>query len=380
MDLPAPIPYNEVDWKSLSTESDLVALAYGTLHKDLPLELMIVQRRDLLPHDVAINIEYCGVCHSDWHVLKNEWKNTKYPIVVGHEIVGIVKQVGSSVKKFRVGDAVGLGPNYNSCRSCSQCQSHQEQYCASEVTETYNMPDRRVEELERPVVATGPITQGGFSSLIVADERYLLRVPKNAPMEKVAPLLCAGATMWTPLTEMRVGRGVRVGIAGYGGLGNIGAKLAKSMGAEVIILTTTQDKLQDAISRGADQALWVLDLELLDKYKETFDLIICTIPFRHDMDPYLELLKPTATMWVVGAMMPVDVDFDKLNRRGKIIRGSSTAGIASTQQCIDYCIANNIYPDVELISIQDLQGTREGIVTRQVRYRYVVDMATIYGA
>jgi uncharacterized zinc-type alcohol dehydrogenase-like protein len=236
------------------------------------------------------------------------------------------------------------------------------------------MPDRLPGEL----LPTGPITQGGYSTVIVVDEHYVIRIDKRAEIETVAPLLCAGATTWTPLTTMNVRRGDRVGIAGYGGLGNIGTKIGASMGAEMIVLTTTQDKLDDAVSRGASDSLWILDLSLLEQYKSTFDLIICTIPFRHDMDTYLDLLKPLGTMWIVGVMMPLTIDFDRVNRMGKIIRGSSTAGIASTQECLDYCIERGIYPDTQLIDVKDLNATREAIVTRQVRYRYVVDMKSIY--
>lgn len=372
-----PQPFDLQSYQlDVDTPDSILAVGYGTLRKEYPLELVMFERRAPLPNDVVIKIIYCGVCHSDWHVNKDEWKNSKYPIITGHEIVGEVVKVGSNSNtfgfKFRVGDIVGLGPNYNSCESCLQCEKGFEQYCENEVTETYNMPDRLPGELK----ATGPITQGGYSNVIVVDERFVIRIPSGAPLDRVAPILCAGATMWTPLKYMGITSGHRVGIAGYGGLGNIGAKIAKSTGAEVIVITTTADKFDDAAEVSYD-VLLAWDRQSLEKYKETFDLIICTIPFPHDSTPYMELIKPLGTMWIVGVMMPMSVDFDRLCRRGKIIRGSSTAGIADTQECMDYCVSKNIYPDVTVISPHDLNATRERIVNKEVRYRYVVDMTML---
>lgn len=286
------------------------------------------------------------------------------------EIVGEVLKAGKFVGKVRVGDIVGLGPNYNSCQQCESCEAGEEQYCSNDVTETYNTPDRLYTELK----PTGPITQGGYSNIIVASENYVIRVPRNAPEELVAPLLCAGATMWTPLKALGINASHRVGIAGYGGLGNIGAKLSKAMGAETIVITTTEDKLDDSIANGADQALLAWDREVLEKYQETFDLIICTIPFPHDSTPYVKMLKPHGTIWIVGTLMPMAVDFDLICRKGRIVRGSSTAGIAETQACVDFCVANNIYPDVEVILPEQLNATREGILSKRVRYRYVADI------
>lgn len=350
------------------------AVGYGNLRKEYPLELMSFQRRAPLADDIVIEILYCGVCHSDWHVNRDEWKNSKFPIITGHEIIGRVAKVGNKVTKFKVGDLAGLGPNFDSCKQCEQCDLGFEQYCVNDVTETYNFPERLPGEIK----PTGPVTQGGYSNVIVVNQRYALNIPPNAKLANLAPVLCAGSTMYTPLKYCGLPTGSRIGIAGFGGLGNIGLKLAKAMGYEVIILSTTPSKLQDAITLGADQALLATDLSVMDAYRLTFDMIICTIPFRHDINMYIDLLKPHGIMWVVGAMMPISVDFDIVNRKGRIVKGSSTAGIPDTQECVNLCVQNDIYPDIQLISITDLNSTHERIVNKEVKYRYVVDMSTIY--
>ncbi|CAH6419802.1 Alcohol dehydrogenase [uncultured virus] len=350
------------------------AIGYGNLRKEYPLERMLFQRRAPLPEDIIIEILYCGVCHSDWHVNRDEWRNSKFPIITGHEIVGRVVKIGNKVIKFKVGDLAALGPNYDSCKQCDQCAVGFEQYCKNDVTETYNMPERLPGEIK----ATGQVIQGGYSNVIVVNQRYALNVPPQANLPKLAPVLCAGAIMYTPLKYCGLPSGARIGIAGFGGLGNIGLKLAKAMGYEVIVLTTSPAKLQDAITLGADQALVATDLTVMDAYRLTFDMIICTIPFRHEINMYIDLLKPQGIMWVVGAMLGMTVDFDTVNRKGRIVKGSSTAGIPDTQECINLCVQNNIYPDIQLISISDLNSTHERIVNKEVRYRYVVDMSTIY--
>lgn len=350
------------------------AIGYGTIRKDLPLVLMDFERRAPRNDDVVIEILFCGICHSDWHVLLNEWKNTKYPMICGHEITGKVLKVGDQVKKFKIGDKVAIGPNYNSCRNCNQCATGFEQYCTNDITETYNMPDRKPGELK----PTGPITYGGYSNVIVANQHYVLTIPDGAPLDKVAPLLCAGSTMFTPLKYLNIKKGDRVGIAGIGGLGHIGIKLAKAFGAEVFALTQTPDKLEAAIKLGADAAILVKDMDSLKEYEATFDLIIDTIPFNHDITPYLLLVKPNHTLWIVGSFFTMAVDFDNVNRKGRIIRGSSTAGINDTQECINFCVQNNIYPDIELIDIKDINETHRKLLLSEVRYRYVIDMSTIY--
>lgn len=373
--LKKPTIYNLESYTlDVETTPAIRAIGYGTLRKDFPLVLMDFDRRAPKADDVVIQILYCGVCHSDWHVIKDEWKNSKYPVIVGHEITGRVLKVGSKVSIFRVGDYVAVGPNYNSCRKCCQCKIGFEQYCLNDVTEVYNMPDRRDGELK----PTGPITYGGYSNVIVVNENYVCSIPDGTPLDKIAPVLCAGATMYTPLKYMGIKEGFKVGIAGIGGLGHIGIKLAKAFGAEVVALTRSPDKLEDAKRLGADESLLVTNMDSLKLHASSFDLIIDTIPFNHDLMPYLELLVPHGTLWIVGSFFTMAADFNIINRQGKIVRGSSTAGIADTQETINFCAQNNIYPEIVPIKIQDLNKTHENIVTSKVRYRYVVDISTIY--
>ena len=351
-------------------------IGYGTDHRDHDLVLMDFDRRAARDDDVVILILFCGVCHSDWHVILNEWKNTKYPMIVGHEITGIVVKVGQSVKKFKINDRVAVGPNYNSCRKCHQCKTGHEQYCENDVTETYNMPDRKISDDLKP---TGPITYGGYSNIIVVSEHFVFKLPDDASLDAVAPLLCAGVTMYTPLKELKIGKGSKVGIAGIGGLGHIGIKIARKIGAEVIALTRTQEKLSDAIALGASESLLMSDTDAVKLHENTCDLIIDTIPFNHDITPYLNLLKINGgILWIVGSFFTIATDFDIVNRKGKIIRGSSTAGTIDTQEFLNFCIKENLYPEVEIINIRDINKTHHYLVTSKVRYRYVIDMTSIY--
>lgn len=373
-DLQLPIAFHLQNYKLDVDATPIKAIGYGTDSKHHPLVLMDFDRRAPRPDDVVIQILYCGVCHSDWHVILNEWKNSKYPVIVGHEITGQIVKVGSAVTKLKIGDKVAVGPNYNSCLRCNQCNQGFEQYCENDVTETYNMPDRIPTELK----PTGPITYGGYCNVIVAREHFVLKLPDNAPLDKIAPVLCAGATMYTPLKTLRIGSSSKVGIAGIGGLGHIGLKFAKAVDAEVYALTRTPDKLDNSLKLGADVALLVTDMDSLNPYHGKLDLIIDTIPFNHDFMPYINLLKPNGgTLWVVGSFFTMATDFDLVNRQGKIIRGSSTAGIADTQEIIDICSKFNIYPEIQLINIKDINETHNAIVTSKVRYRYVIDMSTL---
>lgn len=370
-----PRPFALQQYKlNINDPKSIKAIGYGNISEKHPLVLMEFERRAPREDDIVIEILFCGVCHTDWHFQLNEFQNTRYPMICGHEITGRVVKVGSKVSKFKVGDMAALGPNYNSCGKCLNCKNDAEQYCAFNVTETYNMPDRKPGELHR----TGPITYGGFSNIIVVREQYAITLPKNAPIDKVAPILCAGATMYTPLKTLGIGKGHRVGILGIGGLGHIGVKLAKAFGAEVIALTHTLLKVGKLDALGADKTIFIGDLDELRKYEGTFDLIIDTVPFNHDLMPFVALLKPNSTLWIVGSFFPMAGDFNLINRRGVIIRGSSTAGIASTQECVNFCINNNIYPDIQKIDIKELNGTHKKLLLSEVKYRYVIDMSTIY--
>lgn len=273
------------------------AIGYGTDHQNNKMRLMEFERKAPGKNDVVIEILYCGVCHSDFHVILNEWKNTKYPIIAGHEIVGIISKIGNSVKNFKVGDYAGLGTNFNSCKSCNSCKKNDVEYCEYGVTETYNSPDRKY---EGELYATGDITQGGYSNVIVANENYLITLPKKSKknLAEISPLLCAGVTVYNPLKFLldKKGPKARVGIAGVGGLGSTAIKIGKALGLEVIALTRTEDKLENCIELGADEALLATDLDVMKLHNNTFDMILCTIPFPHDSTPYIHLLKMKGIM------------------------------------------------------------------------------------
>lgn len=350
------------------------AIAYGTIRKDYPLVLMEFDRKPLADTDILVEILYCGICHSDWHVIRNEWKNAKYPLIPGHEITGLVLATGRSVTKFKPGDYTALGPVYSTCQKCSQCQMGFEQYCLNDLTEIYNMPDRKPGEIK----PTGPNTYGGYSNIIVANEKYAFQIPKGAPLDRMAPVLCAGATMYTPLKYFGTKTGTRVGIIGIGGLGHMGIKLAKSMGAYVVALTHTPEKLSDAKRLGADATLLISDTDKFVPFESSLDLIIDTIPFNHDINAFITLLKPHRTYWNIGSLFAMTVDFETINRKAINLKGSIIAGLTDSQEIINYCAAKNIYPETELIGIQDINTTHEPIVTSQVRYRYVIDMMSIY--
>jgi len=329
----------------------------------------------------VIEILYCGVCHSDFHVIFNEWKNTEYPIIAGHEIIGIVRKIGKSVKKFKVNDIVGLGPNYNSCRFCKECKMGDVQYCENGVVEAYNFPDRKFDKEKDP---TGPITQGGYSNVTVANENYLIKINSKelSELPKIAPILCAGVTVYTPLKTLLKAKGTkcRVGIAGIGGLGHFAVKLAKAMGfEEVFALTTSEDKIGESVELlGAHEALLATDLKELREYNMTFDLILCTVPFPHDATPYICLLKQKSTLWFVGNLFPMTIDFELVIRKGVTIKGSTTGSIKDTQDLVNFCVAKKLFPEIELIDIQEINNIYRDIVTRRVRYRYVIDMESIY--
>jgi uncharacterized zinc-type alcohol dehydrogenase-like protein len=372
---PRPASYTQPGALPKRFNEPLECFGFGTLRKEYPLMPMRITRREPEDDDVVIEILCCGVCHSDWHVIRDEWKNTKYPIVVGHEIVGRVLFVGSKVKTHAVKDIVAVGPNVDSCRICKSCKSGDEQYCTNDVTEAYNMYERLPGEIK----PTGPVSQGGYANVIVVKDRFVLEVPKDVPVAKlpqIAPLLCAGITMYTPLTHNSLSKGSRVGIAGIGGLGHLGLRMGHVLGYETIGLTTTPAKLKECANLQADQILLATSLTTMDAYRETFDMIVCTIPFRHEVNMYIDLLKPKGIMWIVGSIFTMAVDFDRVNRRGRLIKGSSTGGVADTQACIDFCWKHKILPDVEAIKFtaDDINSTHEGIINRTVKYRYVIVM------
>ncbi|MCE0722673.1 MULTISPECIES: NAD(P)-dependent alcohol dehydrogenase [Legionella] len=325
-------------------------------------------RRDVGKNDVLIDIHYCGICHSDIHQVKDEWGGSLFPMVPGHEIVGVVSQVGSSVTQFKVGDPVGVGCFVDSCRQCENCHEGMEQFCENGMTLTYNNTERH----------SGNLTQGGYSTKIVVDENYVLRIPKNLPMDAAAPLLCAGITLYSPLRHWHAGPGKRVGILGLGGLGHMGVKLAHAMGAEVTVLSHSLNKEADGKRMGADHFFATSDPDTFHKLTNYFDLIICTVSAKIDWNEYIKLLKRDGTMVVVGIpeeSIPVN-PFSMISRR-RSLAGSMIGGIKETQEMLDFCGKHNIASDIELIPIHQVNEAYERVVKSDVRYRFVIDMASL---
>ena len=339
--------------------------AYGTKRADGDLEEMEIERRDITKNDVKIDILYCGVCHSDIHAAKNDWGNANYPLVPGHEIVGKVLEVGDEVKNYKVGDLVGVGCMVDSCQECGACEEDMEQFCDNGMVGTYNGKDKH----------TGERTSGGYATNIVVREEFVLKVPSNLEVEKVAPLLCAGITTFSPLNHWGVKKGNKVGVIGLGGLGHMGIKFAHSMGAETIMITTSPGKAEDAKRLGADSVLISKDEDEMAKHKNSFDFLLNTVPVGHDINPYLKLLKRDSTMVMVGAIEPLEpMNGGNLIMGRKRVAGSLIGGIKETQEMLDFCGENNITPDIELIEMKEINKAFERVQDNDVKYRFVIDM------
>ena len=333
-----------------------------------PLTPFELERRELLSNDVAMEILYCGVCHSDLHTARNDWGFTEYPIVPGHEIVGRVTAVGDTVSKYKVGDLVAVGCLVDSCMECDQCHKGEEQLCRNEVTETYASPDR----------LTGAITQGGYSKHIVVREEFVLRVPQGLDIAKAGPLLCAGITTWSPLRTWGVKEGSRVGVVGLGGLGHMAVKLAAALGAHVTVISRSHKKRDNAMALGADALLVSSDEAAMEAAVDSFDLIIDTVPVKHDIMPYVPLLDIDATLVLVGQLGPLDVvDTMPIVAGRRRISGSPMGGIRETQELLDFCAEHNVHPDVEMIRMDEINAAFERLEKADVRYRFVIDMATL---
>lgn len=329
------------------------------------------ERRALRPNDVAMDILYCGVCHSDLHMARNDWGWTRYPIVPGHEIIGRVIAVGDEVTRFKIGDAVAVGCMVDSCQRCDQCRKGEEQLCRESFTMTYGSPDR----------ITGDITHGGYSKHLVVREEFVLRVPDGLDLSRAAPLLCAGITTYSPLRTWSVGPGSRVGVIGLGGLGHMAVKLASGLGAHVTVLSRTADKEADARALGADALLVSSDEAAMASAHSSFDVIIDTVPVRHDLNPYLPLLDVNGTLVIVGQVGPLDAPITTpllLGRRR--VAGSPIGGIAETQELLDFCARKNILPDVEMIRMDQINEAFARMERSDVRYRFVIDMASLSDA
>jgi uncharacterized zinc-type alcohol dehydrogenase-like protein len=343
--------------------------AYAAQSADKPLAPFGIERREPKPTDVDIEILFCGVCHTDIHFVRNEWGMTLYPCVPGHEIVGRVTRVGSAVKNFKPGDIAGVGCMVDSCRECASCKEGLEQYCAKGSTFTYNGPD--------PV--SGGHTFGGYSDRIVCDEKYTLKIPKNLDPAGAAPLLCAGITTYSPLRHWKVGKGSKVGIVGLGGLGHMGLKLAHAMGANVTLFTTSPGKIEDGKRLGADEVVISKDKDAMAKKAGSFDFILNTLAVPHNLDDYTSMLKRDGTLCLVGAPAsphPSPAVFNLLFAR-RSIAGSLIGGIKETQEMLDFCGKHNIVSDIERIPIQKINEAYERMLKSDVKYRFVIDLASL---
>ena len=326
------------------------------------------QRRDPGPDDLEIEILYCGVCHSDLHQVRDEWQNTVYPCVPGHEIVGRVTRVGADVEAFAVGQLAGVGCMVDSCRECEACRDGQENYCRPGFAAIYNSPDKH----------TDAPTFGGYSSHVVVDKAFALRIPENLDLAGVAPLLCAGITTYSPLRHWNVKAGQKVGIVVLGGLGHMGLKLAHAMGAKVTLFTTSPGKEDDARRLGADEVVISKDKEAMAKHGESFDFILDTVAAPHDINEYLALLKPDCTLVQVGAPdKPLPVNVFSIIWRRRNFAGSLIGGIRETQEMLDFCAEHGITADIEMIKMADIETAYERMVKSDVKYRFVIDMATL---
>jgi len=342
--------------------------AYAAHSATTPLEPWNLERRSPKPHDVALEILYCGVCHSDLHLVRNEWGMTVYPIVPGHEIVGRVTAVGDQVTKFKAGDLAGIGCLVDSCRECDNCQHGLEQYCQQGFVLTYNGQERD---------GSG-ITYGGYSKAIVAHEDFVLRVSDQLPLSGVAPLLCAGITTWSPLRHWKVGPGKRVGILGLGGLGHMGVKFAASLGAEVSMLSHSPAKAADAQRLGAHQFVLTRDEAQMKAVASSFDFILDTVSAEHDYSTYLDLLRSDGVMVCVGVPpVPAQIPAMNLIFGRKSLAGSLIGGLPETQEMLDYCAAHQIVSDIELIKMEEINVAYERMLRGDVRYRFVIDMASL---
>ncbi|KUJ50844.1 NAD(P)-dependent alcohol dehydrogenase [Chryseobacterium sp. JAH] len=343
--------------------------AYGTESKEADLKEMTIERREATPNDVEIEILYCGVCHSDLHTARNDWGGTKYPAVPGHEIVGRITKVGSEVSKFKVGDLAGVGCIVDSCGTCESCKQDLEQYCQTGFVGTYNGKDSHL----------GGHTFGGYSEKVVVDADHVLKIPENLDLAAVAPLLCAGITTWSPLRHWNVGENSKVAVVGLGGLGHMAIKLAKGLGAEVTLFSRTPGKTEDAKKLGADHVVISTDEEQMKSVTGKFDVIIDTVPYDHDVNPYVATLNISGTLVLVGFIGKMEEALFTppmiMGRRS--VAGSVIGGIAETQEMLDFCGEHNIVSEIEIIKMQEINEAYERMLKSDVRYRFVIDMKSL---
>lgn len=345
------------------------AKGYAATSPESGLAPFSFTRRGLRDDDVLIDITHCGICHSDLHSARNDWGRTTYPIVPGHEIVGTVAAVGEGVTRHKVGDRVAIGCMVDSCMECAHCDADLEQYCQHGMTGTYNGTDRR----------DGSPTYGGYSDRIVAREEFVLKVPEGLPMAEAAPLLCAGITTYSPLRTWKIGPGSKVAVAGLGGLGHMGVKLAAAMGAEVTVLSRSESKRADAEKLGAHAFLNTSDRAAMKARTGYFDMVLNTIPVRHDVTPYLHLLRIDGVQVLVGVIDMLPEMHSGLLLGRKVLTGSGIGGLAETQEMLDFCAEHGVLPEIETIAMQDVNHAYERMEASDVKYRFVIDMASLGG-
>lgn len=345
------------------------AIGYAAQSATTPLAPMKFERRSPREDDVAIDILYCGVCHSDIHQARNEWGIAVYPLMPGHEIVGKVTAVGANVTRYKVGDLVGVGCMVDSCRECEACRADLEQYCAQGMTQTYASPDR----------ISGGHTMGGYSNSIVVSEHFVLRIPETLDPAGAAPILCAGITTYSPLKHYGVKAGDKVGVLGMGGLGHMGIKFAKAMGAEVTLFTRSASKAEEARRQGADHVIVSTDPKQMAAAAGRFNFLLDTIPVQHDLNPYLDTLRFDGVHILVGLVEPIDppVHAAKLIMGRRVLAGSLIGGIAETQEVLDFCAEHNISCDIEMLDIRQINEAYSRMIAGDVKYRFVIDMATL---
>ncbi len=345
--------------------------AYAAKSATSPLAGTTIPRRDPTPHDVQIEILYCGICHTDLHLVRNEWSSampTVYPIVPGHEIVGRVTKVGSSVQKFKPGDLAAVGCLVDSDRTCPECSAGLEQFCPNQVL-TFNSPDKH---------GTAPVTYGGYSGGIVVDERFVLRVPANLNLAGAAPLLCAGITTYSPMRHWGVGKGKKVGIVGLGGLGHMGVKFARALDAHVVVFTTSPGKKEDALRLGADEVVLSRDASAMARHAGSFDFLLDAVSAEHDINAYINVLARDGNLTLVGApSKPLPVAAFPLILGRRSLSGSPIGGLSETQEMLDFCGRHNITADVEVIPIQKVNEAYERLVRSDVKYRFCIEMASL---
>jgi uncharacterized zinc-type alcohol dehydrogenase-like protein len=366
--MPSDAAAPEINTKSNKTRGTFETLGYAAQSATSPVTPFAFARREPGPKDIQIEILYCGVCHSDLHTVRNEWANSTYPVVPGHEIIGRVVKTGPQVRKFKQGDLAAVGCMVDSDRVCPSCKAGLEQFCEGGATFTYNSEDK----------ALGGMTYGGYSKSIVVDEAFVLRPPANLDLAATAPLLCAGITTYSPLKHWKVGKGQKVGVVGLGGLGHMALKFANSFGAHVVLFTTSLSKTEDAKRLGAHEVISSKDPVAMEKHLNSFDFILDTVSAEHDLNAYLNLLKRDGTLVLVGAPeKPLPLSAFSLIPGRRHLSGSLIGGVAETQEMLDFCGQHGITSDIEIIPIQKINEAYERMLRSDVKYRFVIDMASL---